>query len=268
MNHNEATQLGAAEKYVLRELADEQREAFEDHFFNCRECNAEVRAAMIFADTAREVFDEPEQSKLSKVEPQSSAAGWFDWFRRFAAAPVAAVLVLLVGYQNIVTIPQARQGSSVSAQKAASGPVASVQAYDTSFTLVGVTRGERRGAAGDADVPSDLRDVLPAETKPVEVPPADVKVRADESFALNFEFTPTQKFDAYSGALVDDGGRTVLQVGLAGELTNKAVHVTVPAGVVRAGKYALVIRGVSPAQNAAESSPQVARLAFTVEILP
>src|SRR5271168_754866 len=87
MNHNEATQLGAAEKYVLRELADEQREAFEDHFFNCRECNADVKEAMIFADTAREVFDEPEQSKLSKVEPQSSAAGWFDWFRRFAAVP-------------------------------------------------------------------------------------------------------------------------------------------------------------------------------------
>ena len=269
MNHNEATQLGAAEKYVMRELADEQREAFEDHFFNCTECTAEVRAAMIFADTAREVFAEPDPSRFSEVEPQSSlVAVWFDWFRKFAAVPVAAGLVLLVGYQNIVTIPQAREGSGQT-KNGASAAVASVQAYDTSFTLVGATRGGRRGEAGDAGVPSDLRNVLPAQSKPVEVPPADVKVRADESFALNFEFTPTQKFDAYSGALVDDGGRTVLQVALTGELTNKEVHVTVPAGVVRAGQYALVIRGrgAAAAQSAPESNPQVARLVFTVEIL-
>ena len=89
MDHNEATQLGAAERYVLRELADEQREAFEDHFFNCTECTAEVRAAMIFADTAREVFGEAEQSKSIQLEPQTSAIeGWFAWFRRFAAVPV------------------------------------------------------------------------------------------------------------------------------------------------------------------------------------
>jgi hypothetical protein len=267
MNHNEATQLGAAEKYVLRELADEQREAFEDHFFNCTECNADVRAAMIFADAAGEVFAEPEQAKFFKAEPQASwVTGWFEWFRRFAAAPVAAGLVLLVGYQNIVTIPQARRGSGQTENRA-NASVAAVQAYDTSFTLAGVTRGGRRGEASDADVPSDLRDALPAESKPAEMRPAEVKVRADESFALNFEFTPTQKFEAYTGALVDDGGRTVLQVALAGELTNKDVHVTVPAGVVRGGRYALVIRGVAPAQSAAESAAPVARLVFTVEIL-
>ena len=273
MDHNEATQLGAAERYLLRELADEQREAFEDHFFNCTECTAEVRAAMIFADTAREVFGEAEQSKSIQLEPQTSAIeGWFAWFRRFAAVPVAAGLVLLVGYQNIVTIPQARKGSGQT-KNGANASVAFVQAYDTSFTLVGVTRGGARGQAGDGAVPSDLRDVLPTEAKPVEVPPADVKVRADESFALNFEFTPTQKFDAYSGALVDDGGRAVLQVALPGELTNKEVHVTVPAGVVHAGQYALVIRGAAagqgaPVQGAAESNAQVTRLVFTVEILP
>jgi len=267
MDHNEATQLGAAEKYVQRELADEQREAFEDHFFNCTECTADVRAAMIFADTTRAVFGEQEQPKF-KVEPQRSlAAAWFDWLRRYAAVPVAAGLVLLVGYQNIVTIPQARLGSGQT-KNGANAPVAVVQAYDTSFTLVGVTRGGARGEAGDGGVPSDLRDVLPAQTKPEEVPPADVKVRGDESFALNFEFMPTQKFDAYSGALVDAGGRTVLQVALAGELTNKDVHVTVPAGVVRAGQYALVIRGAAAGQSGPESTPQVARLVFTVEILP
>ena len=35
MDHSEAVQLMATERYLLGELSPDQREAFEEHFFEC-----------------------------------------------------------------------------------------------------------------------------------------------------------------------------------------------------------------------------------------
>ena len=46
--------LQAAEKYVLGELAEELREAYEEHYFDCQECATEVIATAAFVDGARD----------------------------------------------------------------------------------------------------------------------------------------------------------------------------------------------------------------------
>ena len=38
MEHTEAVQLRAAERYVLGELAGDLRAQYEDHYFGCAEC--------------------------------------------------------------------------------------------------------------------------------------------------------------------------------------------------------------------------------------
>jgi hypothetical protein len=43
MEHQEAVERGLAERYVLGDLSDPEREAFEEHFFDCPECAREVR---------------------------------------------------------------------------------------------------------------------------------------------------------------------------------------------------------------------------------
>ena len=45
MDHQEAVSLDATERYALGTLDDAQCEAFEEHFFGCLECAADVRAA-------------------------------------------------------------------------------------------------------------------------------------------------------------------------------------------------------------------------------
>ncbi len=40
--------LQTAEKYVLGELAEELREAYEEHYFDCQECATEVIATAAF----------------------------------------------------------------------------------------------------------------------------------------------------------------------------------------------------------------------------
>ena len=54
MEHQEAIRLGAVEKYLLGELPTPQRDEFEEHFFDCRECAAELRMTANFLGIARE----------------------------------------------------------------------------------------------------------------------------------------------------------------------------------------------------------------------
>jgi len=56
MDHDEALQLQAAEKYVLGELPPSQRDEFEEHFFECQECALDVKAVAEFVDNARAVW--------------------------------------------------------------------------------------------------------------------------------------------------------------------------------------------------------------------
>ena len=53
MNHQDATQSMAVEKYALNELSPDLRDEFEEHYFECQECAMDVRATTAFLDAAR-----------------------------------------------------------------------------------------------------------------------------------------------------------------------------------------------------------------------
>ena len=57
MDHNQSTNLMAVEKYLLEELTPEQRDEFEDHFFDCQECALDVQATAAFMAAARQEFE-------------------------------------------------------------------------------------------------------------------------------------------------------------------------------------------------------------------
>ena len=53
MDHLQAVNTLAAERYLLEEMTDPQRDEFEGHFFTCRECAEDLRAGAIMLDGAR-----------------------------------------------------------------------------------------------------------------------------------------------------------------------------------------------------------------------
>ena len=57
MSHDEALCILAAERYLLKEFDDRLREAFEEHFFDCSECAADMRAAANFLDAVKRLAD-------------------------------------------------------------------------------------------------------------------------------------------------------------------------------------------------------------------
>jgi hypothetical protein len=114
MDHMEATQSKAVERYLLGEMSVLDRGRFEEHFFTCGDCAEEVRAAAIFADNARAVFSGQARASLAHSHAGTEAgAGWFGWLWRPAfTVPLAAGLLLTVSvasYQNLVVIPQLRR---------------------------------------------------------------------------------------------------------------------------------------------------------------
>ena len=53
MEHTQAIQLKAAERYVLGELPRDLREQYEEHFFSCVECAEELNLAAAFIENSR-----------------------------------------------------------------------------------------------------------------------------------------------------------------------------------------------------------------------
>lgn len=58
MEHTEARNSHAAERYLLKEMDDAERDRFEDHFFSCVECAADVKAGSRFMTAGRAVVRE------------------------------------------------------------------------------------------------------------------------------------------------------------------------------------------------------------------
>lgn len=108
MDHKDAVRLKATEKYLLNELDPDQLDQFEEHLFDCPDCALDVRAAAMFVEQSKNVL-----SGAPGVVPAQVVAatpkGWLAWLRPAFAVPVMAVLLVAVGYQNLVTVPRLKQ---------------------------------------------------------------------------------------------------------------------------------------------------------------
>src|SRR5690242_17020768 len=240
MDHSEAIRLQAAVKYVLGELPQDLRDKYEEHYFDCAECALDVRAAAVFTDNARNVLCQVErEASLKAAAPVGSK--WLVWLKPAVAAPAFAVLLLVVAYQNVVTIPRAKQ-------EAASG---AGQVLTSSFTL---SKGDTRGV--------QLRGEKASAEEEVKVP-----VHPDESFGLRFDFNPAKTLDSYLCELQDKSGGILLQKVVPGSSIHHEDEIAVPGGLVKPGKYNLVFTGL-PGSNSKGAREEVLRLGFSVEFLP
>src|SRR5215469_1526095 len=86
MDHNDVVRQKLAERYLLDELQGEQREAFEEHFFECSECAHDIRAGSEFVESTKVILSQPaEEASRASREPVGS--GWWAWLRPQFAGP-------------------------------------------------------------------------------------------------------------------------------------------------------------------------------------
>jgi hypothetical protein len=205
MDHTEAINNQAVEKYFLGELKGAEREAFEEHFFDCTECAADVKTTAVLVDNVREVLRTvPAEAKKAPAR-ETRTTGFLNWWKPAYSFAAMAVLAATIGYQNFVTIPGLRGASSTEAQ--------ALSSY--SF----VAAGSRGGNATEIVVPAHSPFGVY-----VDVPPAD------------------PSFTSYS-AVVSQSGVTKVTIPIAAEQVKDTVQLLIPGRLLEPGQYDLVIRG-------------------------
>lgn len=220
MDHSDALHLHAAEKYLLGELPPLLREEYEEHYFDCEECASDMRALAAFASGARETF-RTEHSRQEK-EP-AKITGIFGWLRPAIAAPALAALLLIIGYQSLVTIPKLRRASALPLTQSAD--------------LVSLIGANSRAEGGSAfPIHSDHPTILE-----IDIPPADA-------------------FSSFVCQLEDARARIIFQHRFSKVDAKETVRFIVPAGGLPPATYSMVVLGES---SATASTNELERLKFT-----
>ncbi len=108
MNHTEAVQTQAVEKYLLGEFSVAQQDEFADHYFGCAECASDLRLTSLFLDTTRDVLAQQPQTAVAKPSK------WWNvqWLPAPYALAASIVFLAILLYQNTVMIPHLRNSAA------------------------------------------------------------------------------------------------------------------------------------------------------------
>jgi len=230
MDHGEALQMMAAERYLLDELTPEEREAFELHLFGCQECALDLRAGAAFIQEAKSILPElqtqPSPSIPDKLPAKSSTErrkGWsFLWQPAFAM-PAFAVLLAVIAYQNFSAIPSLR--------RAASEPKV---LYSNPIHL------GTRGA---------VHTTVQAEHK--------------EGLALSLDLPQSSNYSSYVFELYDPNGKQFWTHAVSRATGDEdVVSLMIPAAGLQSGSYTLAIAAVSPQNERVEIDRRILDVQF------
>jgi anti-sigma factor RsiW len=154
MDHETAIQNKASERYVLGDLPAGERDAFEEHFSDCTRCMEDVSLASTFAANAKAVFRDRAHARQA---PRSTFLQWL--FASPVPAFAAVVLAVVMGYQNLVVIPEGKAPRAAIASVTLDGETRSalpqVKAGDALRVQMAFDR-----AAGTGTVFTELMDTL------------------------------------------------------------------------------------------------------------
>lgn len=232
MDHNFALENHTAERYLMGELTETERDAYEEHFFCCTACAEEIKSASEFMESARRVIQDEVKSEVYNHAARHSIWGsWLNWRSMLQPFPAMACLLLILvggfaGYQNFVTIP-----------RLALGTPALVIPPETA--VLALTRAHGEPAKAPAGKPLRLRFVVP---KPDN---------------------PAASFGSYKADIVTDSNVKKYSFRISQQEAGSPVDVALRAAAWAPGKYFVVIRGVS---SGTESNAEGELVRFPFEL--
>jgi hypothetical protein len=136
MDHTAVVRQKMTEKYLLDELDSQVRDEFEEHYFDCPECASDVRTETEFVVHSKVILAESaEPVAIRAARPEPARGGWLAWLRPAFAAPALSLLLLVAGYQNLVTLPRLRSDAKPQVFPTASAAVGIWGAGGTPVTM-------------------------------------------------------------------------------------------------------------------------------------
>lgn len=207
----------AVERYLLNELHPDAREAFEEHVFDCPACALDLRAATAFVDEAKAqlpaLIGAQTLPPANPVKRKIKWDGWRLWMRPAFTVPAFATLLLVVGYQNIVTFPVLR-----------------AEANQPRLLSSAPLHGATRGGPGVT---------ITADRQQGVALPLDISRQPDIAPATSYSFD-----------LLDSDGRVAwtgrIAATAASDDTDQRITLAIPGPMLRNGSYTVVVSGVGP----------------------
>jgi Putative zinc-finger len=228
MDHSEATNVMAAERYLLDELTPELRESFEEHAFDCPECSLDLRCGTAFIDAAKRELPRLVETRPSKTPSRSAGrrSFWSSIFQPAFAIPAFAALLAVVGFQNLVTIPSLRSAAG----EPSIVPSSSFHAGTRGAAHAQVLADQKRGAVVAIELPED---------------------QAFRSFG----------FDLYDPAGKQTWSRS-LNVANGGGAADGTVSLVIPKAALQQKSYTLVISGIAAQGERTEIDRRILDIQF------
>ncbi len=231
MDHQEAVRLAAVEMYLLDELPPPRRAEFEEHFFVCQECALDLRMTSEFLATARKELGRG--SMGGAPLPRTLKRLWLEIFWRPAVlAPVMAVLLAVIFYQNAVVLPRFNS------------EIVRLRQPDVMAAVSLIGGNSRGGTTSTASGPAN-RPVL-----------------------LSLDIAATQEYASYVCVLVDASGAAVWRVPLSAVQARDTVAISIPAGNLRPGNYTLLVQGLKSERTGAGAAEPADLARYKLALTP
>ena len=225
MEHGEAVQQKAT-RYLLNELSPEARDAFEGHFFDCRECALDLRAAAAFVDEAKAQLpglQTQARPAVKKIAPQVVRVG----------QPALYTSLCCAGFRS------AGAGCWLSKCRDVARPAA-VATQPHLVTLAELHTGVRGGDAA----------VIVASRK--------------QGASISIALPCPAGVNSLKPVLLDPAGKQwwTATVAAPNENDDRQLGLDLPGDGLTAGKYTLVISGV----DAKNTTTEISRTAFEIQL--
>lgn len=205
MDHDVVVRQKMTEKYLLDELDAASRDEFEEHFFDCPSCAVDVQAGAVFIEQSKIALAPVTDGVAPQIAPRP---GWFARLRPLVVAPVMAMLLAVVGYQNLVLYPRLEQAAN-SPHLLPWAPL-KVATY---------------GSGSDRMV---------------------ITTAPEKSFLL-FVRIAEGEYEHYTAELHDPAGKVVWSLTIPATPGQDEWPIQVPGANLQAGSYNLAVRGVTTA---------------------
>jgi hypothetical protein len=205
MDHSEANRLMASEKYLLDELSPTEMDEFEEHLFGCQDCAMDVRAGCVFLAQGKIELANP-GAKTGRIATEVRPSPAFSWWRTAFAIPAMAFLLIVVGYQNLVTYPALK------------------------------------GALAENRAPKILPAAVLVSSATRGAEPATIQIRAGEPFLLPVDIPPQNAYQSYVIELQNPSGVVQWSLPVSSESVKNTLTIGAP-GIEKAGRYEVIVLG-------------------------
>ena|SRR6266702_1841970 len=228
MNHQDALQEMAVERYLLGELSGATLDRFEEHLFECPQCVMDLQAGTTFIDAAR---GELKAVARVAVQEKERSRGWISWLTspRFLAPALAACL-LVVAVESFVLLPRMRR------------EVAQVETPAVLNNLVLANAGAR----GDSV--------------------AEIVAPEHGAFLLSVDVPARSGFSSYLCSLYSPSGTLVWQTTVSPQQASDALLIHVPTGRTKEGLNTFVVQGLPAVDGSGGKLEDLARYRFQLKV--